>query len=163
MYISDDKIVFFSRSGFPPRFHVTLPLRTRGFFMRGKGKNVALWLLHFLGILIILMFSIYRWCKRITVPIFIYTLVNAGYRPHSRFYCLKGANCICLDNELYESNTAFFFMNQGRIQDDFWKGFIWSNFRTYSTYSDRHAWANSVDPDQTPQNAFKPSLKRWCI
>ena len=24
---------------------------------------------------------------------------------------------------------------------------------TYSTYSDRQAWANSVDPDQTPQNA----------
>ena len=26
-----------------------------------------------------------------------------------RFYCLKGANCICLDNEFYESNTAYFY------------------------------------------------------
>ena len=25
----------------------------------------------------------------------------------------------------------------------------------YSTYSDRQAWANSVDPDQMPQNACK--------
>ena len=71
------------------------------------------------------------------------------------FYCLKGGNCICLDDEFYESDPAFFFMNQGRIQDDFWRDSIWSNFRTYSTYSDRQAWANSVDPDQTPQNACK--------
>ena len=40
--ISDEKrlykvSLFFSRSGFPPRFHVTLPLRARGFFM-GQGK-----------------------------------------------------------------------------------------------------------------------------
>ena len=41
------------------------------------------------------------------------------------------------------------------MQDDFWRDSIWSNFRTYSTYSDRQAWANSVDPDQTPQNACK--------
>ena len=155
--------MFFSRSGFPPRFHVTLPLRARGFFMRGKGKKVALWPLHFLGILIILMFSIYRWCKRITVPIFIYTLVNAGWGPHSRFYCLKGANCICLDNEIYESNTAFLLWIRGGSRTISERGSIWSNFRTYSTYSDRHAWANSVDPDQTPQNAFEPSLKRWWI
>ena len=46
-------------------------------------------------------------------------------------------------------------MNQGRIQDDFWRDSIWSNFRTYSTYPDRQAWANSEDPDQTPQNACK--------
>ena len=25
------------------------------------------------------------------------------------FYCLKGANCICLDHEFYESITAFFY------------------------------------------------------
>ena len=73
----------------------------------------------------------------------------------SRFsnYCLKGANCICLD-EFYESDQHF-FINQGRMQDDFWRDTIWSNFRIYSTYSDRQAWANSVDPDQTPQNACK--------
>ena len=41
---------------------------------------------------------------------------------------------------------------QGRIQDDFWGSSIWSNFRTYSMYSDRHAWTNSADSDQTPQN-----------
>ena len=28
-----------------------------------------------------------------------------------------------------------------------------SNYSIYSTYSERHAWANRVDPDQTPQNA----------
>ena len=39
----------FTLSGFWPRFHMTLPLRARSFFMRGKG-NVTLWLLHFLGI-----------------------------------------------------------------------------------------------------------------
>ena len=32
-------------------------------------------------------------------------------------------------------------------------GWICSNFCTYSTYLDRQAWANSVDPDQMPQNA----------
>ena len=26
-------------------------------------------------------------------------------------------------------------------------------YRTYRTCSDRQAWANSVDPDETPQNA----------
>ena len=60
-----------------------------------------------------------------------------------------------IDDEFYESDPAFFFMNQGRIQDDFWRDSIWSNFRTYSTYLDRQAWANSIDPDQTPQNACK--------
>ena len=50
---------------------------------------------------------------------------------------------------------SIFFMNQGRIQDDFWRESIWWNFRTYYTYSDRLAWANSVDPDQMPQNACK--------
>ena len=64
MCISDEErlykvSLFFSRSGFLPRFHLTLLLRAHGFFMRDKG-NVALWLLHFLGILIIIMFSIYR-------------------------------------------------------------------------------------------------------
>ena len=39
--ISDEKrlykvSLFFSRSGFPPRFHVALPLRAHGFFMRGR-------------------------------------------------------------------------------------------------------------------------------
>ena len=42
---------------------------------------------------------------------------------------------------------------QGRIQDDFLGCSIWSNYSTYSTYSERHAWANGVDPDQMPQNA----------
>ena len=42
---------------------------------------------------------------------------------------------------------------QGWMQDDFWGGLIWSNYHTYSTYSDRQAWANIVDPDQMPQNA----------
>ena len=37
---------------------------------------------------------------------------------------------------------------QGRMQDDFWGGLIWSNDCTYSMYSDRQTWANSVDPDQ---------------
>ena len=32
-------------------------------------------------------------------------------------YCLKGANCICLD-EYYESDQHF-FINQGRMQDNF--------------------------------------------
>ena len=32
-------------------------------------------------------------------------------------------------------------------------GSIKSYYRSYSTYSDRQAWVNSVDPDQTPQNA----------
>ena len=26
-----------------------------------------------------------------------------------RFYCLKGANCICLDDEIYESDPALFY------------------------------------------------------
>ena len=55
----------------------------------------------------------------------------------------------------FRSRTQHFFMNQGWIQDDFWRDSIWSNFRTYSTYPDRQAWANSVDPDQMPQNACK--------
>ena len=42
---------------------------------------------------------------------------------------------------------------QERIQDDFWRGSTWSNYLTYSTYWDRQEWVNSVDPDQTPQNA----------
>ena len=33
--------LFFSLSGFPPQFHVTLPLRACGFFIPGKG-NVTL-------------------------------------------------------------------------------------------------------------------------
>ena len=68
---------------------------------------------------------------------------------------LKGANCICLDDEFYESDPAFIFVNQGQIQDDFTRDSIWSNFRTYSMYSARQAGGNSVDPDQTPQNACK--------
>ena len=42
---------------------------------------------------------------------------------------------------------------QGRVQDDFWRGSVWSNTQdlyTYSTHSERQAQANSVDPDQTP-------------
>ena len=27
------------------------------------------------------------------------------------------------------------------------------NYRIYHMYSDRQAWANSIDPDETPQNA----------
>ena len=47
---------------------------------------------------------------------------------------------------------------QGRISDDnfqqdFWAGLVWSNYRTFITYLDRQVWANSVGPDQTPQNA----------
>ena len=34
-----------------------------------------------------------------------------------------------------------------------WGGSIWSNVRTYPTYLERQAWTNSVDPDQTPENA----------
>ena len=38
---------------------------------------------------------------------------KCGVRPsHFGFYCLKGANYICLDSEFYESNAAY-FMNQG--------------------------------------------------
>ena len=32
-------------------------------------------------------------------------------------------------------------------------GSVWSSYRTYTQNSNRQAWANSVDPDQTPQNA----------
>ena len=44
--ISDEKRLyklnlFFSRSSFAPQFHVMLLLRACGFFMRGKGNNVA--------------------------------------------------------------------------------------------------------------------------
>ena len=34
----------------------------------------------------------------------------------------------------------------------FWE-FYWYMYSSYSRYSDRQAWANIVDPDQTPQNA----------
>ena len=44
-------------------------------------------------------------------------------------------------------------LKQGRIQVDFWGDSILLYYRTYSTYSDKQAWANSVDPNQTPQNA----------
>ena len=42
---------------------------------------------------------------------------------------------------------------QGRIQNYLWGGggSIWSNVRTYPTYLERQA--NSVDTDQTPENA----------
>ena len=37
-----------------------------------------------------------------------------------RFDCLKGANCIRLVDEFYESSQHFFFFwNKGQIQDDF--------------------------------------------
>ena len=39
---------------------------------------------------------------------------------------------------------------QVRIQEDFQEGSIYSYYRTYSTYSGRQAWANSVDPDKAP-------------
>ena len=42
---------------------------------------------------------------------------------------------------------------QGRIQDDFWEGSIWSNYRTYAKYSDRPASTNSVEPGQLPQSS----------
>ena len=29
----------------------------------------------------------------------------------------------------------------------------YNEYRIYRMYSDRQAWANSVDPDETPQNA----------
>ena len=43
--------------------------------------------------------------------------------------------------------TQHFFVNQEWTQGYFWRGSIWSNFSTYSTYLDRQALANSVDPD----------------
>ena len=59
-----------------------VPLRARGFLMRGKGnvlRKCCFVTVQFLGILIIMMFSIYMYtsCKRITVLIFYYILVNA--------------------------------------------------------------------------------------
>ena len=54
-----------------------------------------------------------------------------------------------LQSLLYSS----IYSTQGRVQEDFSGGLMWSYYRTYSTYSVRQAWANSVDPDQTPQNA----------
>ena len=51
------------------------------------------------------------------------------------------------------------FTQQGRIQNyliggsNFEGCSIWSNYRTNIKYWDRLVWANSVDPDQTPQNA----------
>ena len=44
-------------------------------------------------------------------------------------------------------------ITQGRIQVYFFGVSIWSNYRTESTYSDRQAWANSAEPDQTQPNA----------
>ena len=36
-------------------------------------------------------------------------------------------------------------------------GAVWESnifiYRIYHMYSDRQAWANSIDPDETPQNA----------
>ena len=51
--------------------------------------------------------------------------------------------------DMINSQTA-----QGLIQEDFWgRGLIYSYYRIFSTYSDKQAWANNVDPDQAPQNA----------
>ena len=38
-------------------------------------------------------------------------------------------------------------------QDDLYGLSVWSNFRTYSTYLNRQAAGNSVDPDRTLQNS----------
>ena len=37
------------------------------------------------------------------------------------------------------------FSHQCRIQDDLWRGSIWSNYRTYSMHLEKQSWANSVD------------------
>ena len=57
------------------------------------------------------------------------------------FYCLQVVGLLF--------RTAF----QRRIQMDFLEASILSNYRTYSTYSDRQVRGNSVNPDQTPQTA----------
>ena len=53
---------------------------------------------------------------------------------------------LSFDQCLFEGQTT------GQIQDDFWGGSIYSYNNTYFSFSDRHARANSVDPDQMPQN-----------
>ena len=65
--ISDGKLLykkclFFSRSGFPVIISHDVPLRARGFLMRGKGnvlRKCCFVTVQFLGILIIMMFSLY--------------------------------------------------------------------------------------------------------
>ena len=60
-----------------------------------------------------------------------------------RLYCLKGANCI--DDDYYESDPAFFY-ESGAGPGWFLKGLDLVEF-PYFTYSNRQAWANSVDSD----------------
>ena len=63
--------------------------------------------LHFLGILIIITFSMNN-----STYIYLYP-GKCGVRSSLfRFYCLKGANCICLD-EFYESDPAFCYESGG--------------------------------------------------
>ena len=55
-----------------------------------------------------------------------------------------------------------FLKSQGRIQDNFWGVSIWSNYRTYSTYSYKQAWTYRVEPDQTPQNVASDQVL-YCL
>ena len=55
--------------------------------------------------------------------------------------------CLSVDNEDSDQTAQ-----QWQIQNFRGGGFD-LNILPYFTYSDRQAWANSVDPDQTPQNA----------
>ena len=74
-------------------------------------------LLRFDCILIIIMFQ-YIDKKNIITNIYLYP-GKCVVRPSLfRFYCLKGANYICLENNFYELHLIV-FMNQSRIMDDF--------------------------------------------
>ena len=63
-------------------------------------------------------------------------------------------NFILSSSLLFCKPVPFLKEVQERIDPGwFLRGSLWSNYRTYSAYSERQGWANSVDTDQTPHKA----------
>ena len=60
-------------------------------------------------------------------------------------------------SEVRSSNPDAFKINRFWKEQPFWSNFNFKtncSYRIYHIYSDRQAWANSIDPDETPQTTL---------
>ena len=69
------------------------------------------------------------------------------------FSCFSTKTYLVGCKQTFTCDTSLFVLIY-LVAENFWKGgSIWSSYCTYPQNSNRQAWANSVDPDQMPQNA----------
>ena len=86
------------------------------------------------------IFSIFAWYRVVIILIVNPSLVLKVFHIHA----ISPSKQLRLER-VGRKKANIYVMKTRRIQDNFWGDVIWSNNYSYSKYSERQAWANTVD------------------